>query len=121
MTAAHSEHARPLAGEHRLARGKGVSWRVWYVAVLAGVTVSLFLFVPASGSLAMLVLFGGLMALHHLPGGGHHGQKGGTERSVPPDLETEGEDTPHAEQGGAKVSGSNRRQKGGGGHSDHCH
>jgi len=69
----------------------------------------------------MLVLFGGLMALHHLPGGGHHGQKGGTERSVPPDLETEGEDTPHAEQGGAKVSGSNRRQKGGGGHSDHCH
>jgi len=122
MTVAHSEHARPFAGEDRLARGKGVSWRVWYVAVLAGVTVSLFLFVPAGGNLALLVLFGGLMALHHIPGGGHHhGKMGGAERPAPARSRDEGEDTPHSEPGGAKVSGSNRRRKGGGGRSGHCH
>src|SRR3989304_1110873 len=122
MTVAHSEHARPLAGEDRLARGKGVSWRVWYVAVLAGVTVSLFLFVPAGGNFSLLLLFGGLMALHPLPGGGHHhGQAGRTERSAPARSRNEGEDAPHAKQGGGMVSGNNRRQKRGGGHSGHCH
>ena len=122
MTEAHSEHAHALAGEDRLARWKGISWRVWYVAALAGVTVSLFLFVPGGGNLAVLVLFGGLMALHHLPGGRHHhGRTDGVGGSAPPDPETESEHTSHAEHREAKAWGSNRRQKDGGGHSGHCH
>ena len=62
----------PAGGTPQSSRRTRISWRVAYVAGLAVVAASLFLLVPNGGSVALLVLLGGLMALHHLPGGHGH-------------------------------------------------
>lgn len=50
-----------------------VPWRLVYVLVLVTAVVSLLFLVQDGGSSALLVLFAGLMALHHLPGGHRSG------------------------------------------------
>lgn len=63
----HAHHgSKAPAGRVRVPR------RLVYVPVLVAAVVSLFFLVPDGGSSALLVLFAGLMALHHLPGS-HHG------------------------------------------------
>lgn|GEM_PF-4478547 len=74
---------------HLLSRSR-VSWRVLYVVAVTGAAAALFLFVPDGGSLALLVLFGGLMALHHLPGAGHHAGHGTAARPSGTDEERRG-------------------------------
>ncbi len=59
-------------GEAPANRGR-VPWRLLYVLILVAAAISLFLLVQDGGSSALLVLFAGLMALHHLPGGHRHG------------------------------------------------
>ena len=66
------EHRHQGGGSPRESRATRVSWRVLYVATLAGVAAALFLLVPGGTTLALFILLGGLMVLHHLPGGGHH-------------------------------------------------
>lgn len=43
------------------------------MSAVAAVAAIVFLLVPDGGSTALLVLFLGLMMVHHLPGLGHHG------------------------------------------------
>ncbi len=66
------EPADSAAGASRSTRRPRIPWRIVYLASLVIVAASLFLLVPGSGSVALLVFLGGLMALHHLPGGHGH-------------------------------------------------
>ncbi len=71
--AASGDHTAHLAGGPVRARKKGtVRWRLAYVASMVGLAALLFLLVPDGGSLALLVIFAGLMIFHHLPGGHGH-------------------------------------------------
>ncbi len=67
--AAHIDHAQAGA---RLQRFHIPGWLV-YVLAVAALTAIVFLLVPDGGRTALLVLFMGLMMVHHLPGLGHHG------------------------------------------------
>ncbi len=88
-TEAVPEQNRTRSEEHRHQGGGSphesgalrVSWRVLYVVTLAGVAGALFLFAPGGTSLALFILFGGLMVLHHLPGGGHQAGHGNLSAS----------------------------------------
>ncbi len=67
----HSHHDEAEAPRHHRSR---VRWIVAYVVGLAAIAAALFVFVPGGGPLALFILLGGLMVLHHLPGGMHqHG------------------------------------------------
>ena len=67
----HTHHGHTQAPAHRWGR---IQWAVVYVIGLVLVTGLLVIFVPGGGQLGLVVLLGGLMVLHHLPGGGHqHG------------------------------------------------
>lgn len=66
----NSEHPLEKSAAKR-SRTK-LSWRLLYMAGLFVVAAVAFLLAADGGRLALLVLFGGLMALHHIPGG-HHG------------------------------------------------
>ncbi len=67
----HSAHSSGEAATHRQSR---VRWTITYVIALILVAVALFVLVPGGGQLSLLVVFGGLMLLMHMPGGLHqHG------------------------------------------------
>jgi len=68
----HGEPADSATGASRSARRFRIPWRIAYIAGLVIVAASLFLLMPDRGSVALLVLLGGLMVLHHLPGGRGH-------------------------------------------------
>ncbi len=68
-TGAHAVHAHDGTASRRLHTPR---WLV-YLSAVAAVAVIVYLVVPDGGSTALLVLFAGLMMLHHLPGLGHHG------------------------------------------------
>ncbi len=56
-------------------RNGSFPWRLTYVLSVFGVAGAVFVLLPESSSLALLVIFAGLMILHHLPGGAHrHGE-----------------------------------------------
>ncbi|OGS46869.1 MAG: hypothetical protein A3K66_01055 [Euryarchaeota archaeon RBG_16_67_27] len=56
-------------GGGRSPKGKGrIDLRIAYVLAVVAAAATLFFLVPDGGSWAFLVLFGGLMALHHVPG-----------------------------------------------------
>ena len=101
-------------------RWRQVSWRLWFAVALAAVAVALFVLVPDGGSIALLVLFGGLMALHHMPGGHRHGQTPETQRPASSDSESSLKETTHPDHGDLAAA-RHKKREGSRGHSGRCH
>ena len=70
MMNSSSAPPRPQTGARREPR---IPWRLVYVVTIVTATVAIFLLLPNGTSLALIVLFSGLMILHHMPGAGHQG------------------------------------------------
>ena len=72
-------------GGGRSPKGKGrIDLRIAYVLAVVAAAATLFFLVPDGGSWAFLVLFGGLMALHHVPGLSRGSRPGVSARSSGP-------------------------------------